>query len=149
MPVRDRDAAGKINSVSPGRNVMVEHGVFGAIGFLKGKTCDGFGFIGDTDKYYRSWDEATHDVYMIDANTIYGKVVDSNGFTTTSGQQYINNDITLPYGVTDDDKLTYVKDIYLYYEIILAQVIYICQIILIRAFIAYMLKTGIKGICIC
>ena len=46
---------------------------------------------------------------MIDANTIYGKVVDGNGFTTISGQQYINNDITLPYGVTEDDKLTYVR----------------------------------------
>ena len=76
---------------------------------FRDKDVEGFGFIGDIGNYYRSWDEATHDVYMIDANTIYGKVVDSNGFTTTSGQQYINNDITLPYGVTDSDKLTYVR----------------------------------------
>ncbi len=69
----------------------------------------GFGFIADTGQYYRSWDETTNDVYMIDANTIYGKVVDSNGFTTTSGQQYINNDITLPYGITESGEVTYVR----------------------------------------
>lgn len=76
---------------------------------FRDKDIPGFGFMADTDHYYRSWDESTNDVYMIDANTIYGKVVNEDGYTTTSGQQYINNDITLPYGMTEDDRVTFVR----------------------------------------
>lgn len=77
---------------------------------FRDKTDSGWGFISDVKNFYRSWDESTNDVYMIDANTIYGKVVNSEtGFTITSGEQYINNDITLPYGITEDKKLTYVR----------------------------------------
>jgi hypothetical protein len=64
---------------------------------------------GSTRSFHRSWDLVTDSVYMIDANTIYGKVIDGDGFTVTSGQQYINNDIKLIYGLTDTQKLDYVR----------------------------------------
>lgn len=61
------------------------------------------------DAFHRCADPESEECFMVDSWIISGKTYNGTGFTLLSGQQTIADDIKIPYTITEDNQMTYVR----------------------------------------